>query len=125
LPGSRRAGYGSIDALARDTVGVSIGNRFLDEGGEPLAVDFSALAGALGCVGVRAGDAPALERALQTARAGDRTTVVHCPVAEAELPASGVFWDLGVPETADDPGARRHIDAALARRRASGQRRFP
>src|SRR5690349_16498767 len=31
------AGYGSIDALARDTVGVSVGNRFLASDGEPLA----------------------------------------------------------------------------------------
>lgn len=119
------AGYGSIDALARDTVGVSVGNRFLDQEGAPLAVDFPALAAALGCAGVRAGDALALERALRAARSGTRTTVIHCPVVDGELPPSGAFWDLGVPESADDAPTRRHIEHALDRRRSAGQRRFP
>jgi len=118
------AGYGSIDALARDTTGVSVGNRFLDRDGAPLAVDYAALAAALGCRGVRAGDGASLEEALEQARSEDRTTVIHCPVADCELPASGAFWDLGVPEIASDPAARRRFARALDRRRAAAQRRL-
>ena len=87
------AGFGSIDALARDTVGVSVGNRF-----DGVAVDYAALAEALGCRGVRATDPGKLADALAQARAGDGTTVIHCPVVDGETPGSGVFWDLGVPE---------------------------
>jgi 3D-(3,5/4)-trihydroxycyclohexane-1,2-dione acylhydrolase (decyclizing) len=93
------AGYGSIDALSDDKVGVSVGNRFLDATGAPLAVDYAALATALGCRGVRVEDERALRLALDEARAGDGTTVIHCPVADGDVPASGVAWDLGVPQT--------------------------
>jgi len=31
------------------------------------------------------------------------------------LPASGAFWDLGVPQIAADPQARRHAADHLAR----------
>jgi 3D-(3,5/4)-trihydroxycyclohexane-1,2-dione acylhydrolase (decyclizing) len=117
------AGFGSIDALASDTTGVSLGNRFVDLDGVPLAVDYATLATALGCHGVRAHDAPSLTRALSAARDGDRTTVIHCPVADGEVPASGVFWDLGVPEVAAEPVPARRFADAVERRRDAGQRR--
>ncbi|MDA0159790.1 thiamine pyrophosphate-binding protein [Solirubrobacter ginsenosidimutans] len=118
------AGFGSIDALARDTTGVSLGNRFVGRDGALLAVDYAALAASLGCRGVRAGDERSLAAALREARAGDVTTVIHCPVADGDIPASGAFWDLGVPEVATDGGATRRIARALAARGAAGQRRF-
>ena len=114
------AGYGSIDALAHDLSGVSVGNRFVDAEGAPLAVDYAALATSLGCHGVRADDRASLRLALEQARAVQRTTVIHCPVAPGELPASGAFWDLGVPQTATDPAARER-----ERRRAARQRPVP
>ncbi len=117
------AGFGSIDALARTTIGVSVGNRFLDARGEPLSVAYDALASSLGCVGVRAEDRASLLEALREARARREPTVIHCPVAETELPASGAFWDLGVPETAADPAVRERATAELARRAAASQRR--
>lgn len=118
------AGYGSIDALAKDTVGVSLGNRFVDAVGRELEVDVPAIAEAFGCAGVLVEDAEALTTALAAARAATRTTVIHCPVVDGEIPPSGAFWDLGVPETvADQPGRARAADA-LERRRASGQRTF-
>jgi len=116
------AGYGSIDALARDAVGVSVGNRFVDGEGRELWVDVAQLATALGCEGVHVEDAAALARALEAARTGTRTTVIHCPVADGDIPPSGTFWDLGVPETATDAAVRARGAAALERRRASGQR---
>jgi 3D-(3,5/4)-trihydroxycyclohexane-1,2-dione acylhydrolase (decyclizing) len=81
--------FGSIDALAGDA---SVGNRF------QTSVDFAALATSLGCRGVRAEDADELARALAEAREQDATTLIHCPTVDGEVPASGAFWDLGVPE---------------------------
>ena len=103
---------------------MSLGNRFLDPDGVPLAVDYATLAIALGCHGVCAHDGPSLEQALREARAGDRTTVIHCPVVDGELPGSGAFWDLGVPEVATDGTAARRFAREVARRRDAGQRRF-
>jgi 3D-(3,5/4)-trihydroxycyclohexane-1,2-dione acylhydrolase (decyclizing) len=82
-------GYGSIGALAGDT---SAGNRFT------VPTDFAALATAFGCTGVRAANAGELARALAEARDSDSTTLIHCPTVDGEIPASGAFWDLGVPE---------------------------
>jgi 3D-(3,5/4)-trihydroxycyclohexane-1,2-dione acylhydrolase (decyclizing) len=118
------AGFGSIDALARTTTGVSLGNRFLDRDGASLAVDYAALASALGCRGVRVEDGPSLAQALREAREGDRTTVIRCPVVDGEVPGSGAFWDLGVPEVASDEAACRRFARELERRRDAGQRRF-
>jgi 3D-(3,5/4)-trihydroxycyclohexane-1,2-dione acylhydrolase (decyclizing) len=118
------AGYGSIDALARSTTGVSLGNLFRDRDGEPLAVDYAALAAAIGCHGVRCSDGAALEQALAAARAAEGTTVIHCPVVDGPVPASGAFWDLGVPEVAADPGERRRFSREAGRRRAAAQRRL-
>jgi len=82
-------GYGSIDALAGEA---SAGNRFA------VPTDFAALASAFGCAGVRAETAGELARALAEARDSDTTTLIHCPTVDGEIPASGAFWDLGVPE---------------------------
>ncbi len=82
-------GFGSIDALAGEA---SVGNRF------QTPIDFAALAASLGAKGVRATTADELARALAEARAQDATTLIHCPTVDGEVPDSGAFWDLGVPE---------------------------
>jgi 3D-(3,5/4)-trihydroxycyclohexane-1,2-dione acylhydrolase (decyclizing) len=82
-------GYRSIDSLAGEA---SVGNRFT------VSTDFAALAASLGCEGVRAHDAGELARALAEARDCDTTTLIHCPTVDGEVPPSGAFWDLGVPE---------------------------
>lgn len=116
--------YGSIDQLALTKTGVSVGNRFERRDGTPVAVDHAAVAESLGCRGVRADDAAALAQALAEARAGDATTVIHCPTDPGRpLLGSGAFWDLGVPETADDAQARGLAELHL-RERAERQRRF-
>jgi 3D-(3,5/4)-trihydroxycyclohexane-1,2-dione acylhydrolase (decyclizing) len=99
-------GYGSIDALARQTAGVSLGNRFEDRAGRPLAVDHAGLATALGARGVRARQVDELAAALEDARAGDETTLIHCPVNGGDPPAAGAFWDLGVPFERARPAQR-------------------
>ncbi len=118
-------GFGSIDALAREATGTSVGNRFTLADGSRLAVDYAALAAALGCAGVHAADAASLERALAAARGGDATTVIHCPTADGDVPASGAFWDLGVPEVAHEPAVRRRLTQARDRHRAARRRRVP
>ena len=50
--------------------------------------------------------------------------MIHCPVAEGEIPPSGTFWDLGMPETAADGATRERIAHARERHRAAGQRPF-
>jgi 3D-(3,5/4)-trihydroxycyclohexane-1,2-dione acylhydrolase (decyclizing) len=114
--------YGSIDQLALTKTGVSVGNRFERRDGAPVSVDIAAVAEGFGCRGVRADDAAGLARALAEARAGDATTVIHCPTVPGRpLLDSGAFWDLGVPETARDAPVRALADRHL-RERAARQR---
>lgn len=122
-------GYQSISRLARGATGTTVGNEFRRRGadgrlpdGEPLAVDYVANARSMGCEAVRAATPAELEEALRTARAGDRTTVIHCPIAPLRsLLASGAFWDLGVPQVAESEQTRaltaEHLLAASAQRR--------
>ena len=55
------------------------------------------------------------------ARDGDASTVIVCPTEPGRsLLSSGAFWDLGVPEVADDEAVRRrtadHLEARVAQR---------
>ncbi len=76
-----------------------MGNRFERRDGSRLAVDYAAVAEGFGCRGLRVGDAAGLAQALAEARAGDATTLIHCPTVRGRpLLGSGAFWDLGVPE---------------------------
>jgi 3D-(3,5/4)-trihydroxycyclohexane-1,2-dione acylhydrolase (decyclizing) len=116
------AGYGSIDQLALTSIGVSIGNRFERRDGSPVAVDYAAAAESFGCRGVRADDPDGLAGALADARAGEVTTVIHCPtVPRRPLLGSGAFWDLGVPEIARDASVRERAEEHV-RERAARQR---
>jgi 3D-(3,5/4)-trihydroxycyclohexane-1,2-dione acylhydrolase (decyclizing) len=111
------AAYGSIDALALGHVGSSVGNRFERADGRRIAVDYAASAEAFGCRGVRAEDPAALRAALEAARAGEGTTLIHCPtVRERPLLDAGAFWDLGVPAVAGDAAVERLAAAHEARR---------
>ena len=110
------AAFGSIDALARGKAGVSVGNTFVGRDGARLAVDYAANAESFGCRGLCAEEPDALAAALDEAREGDVTTVIHCPtLAGRPLLDSGAFWDLGVPETAESSDTRAlaaaHLDA--------------
>jgi 3D-(3,5/4)-trihydroxycyclohexane-1,2-dione acylhydrolase (decyclizing) len=116
--------YGSIDALALAKSGVSLGNRFVRRDGSRVAVDYAATAEGFGCRGRRVTDAGELADALAEARAGDETTVIHCPTAPGRpLLGSGAFWDLGVAETAEDETAGELARAHL-RERAERQRTY-
>ena len=118
------AAFGSIDTLARTTTGVSVGNRFERRDGGRVAVDYAAGAESFGCRGVRAEDPGALAEALAEARAGDATTLIHCPTVPGRpLLGAGAFWDLGVPEVALDPSTTALAEEHLSER-ARRQRRF-
>ncbi len=116
-------GFGSIDALARAGTGVSVGNRFVMRStGAPLAVDFVANATGLGCLAERATDAQALRAALGRARSAAGPVVIACPTdPDRPLLDGGAFWDLGLPEVAEDETTQRlgseHRERARARQR--------
>jgi 3D-(3,5/4)-trihydroxycyclohexane-1,2-dione acylhydrolase (decyclizing) len=105
------AGYRSIAALAD---GAAPGNSF------QTPVDYVANARSMGCAAVLATTADELRDALAAAR-GDSTTVIVCPTEPGRsLLSSGAFWDLGVPEVAEDEAMRRrtadHLEARAAQR---------
>jgi 3D-(3,5/4)-trihydroxycyclohexane-1,2-dione acylhydrolase (decyclizing) len=102
-------GYRSIEALGSGSAG--FGAR----------MDYVANARSMGCEAVLAGTGDELRAALATARASDATTVIVCPTeAGRKLLPSGAFWDLGMPEVADDEPTRRrtaaHVEARAAQR---------
>jgi 3D-(3,5/4)-trihydroxycyclohexane-1,2-dione acylhydrolase (decyclizing) len=110
------AGYRSIAALAG---GAAPGSAF------EAPVDYVANARSMGCAAVLARTGDELRAALADARAGSDTTVIVCPTEPGRsLLPSGAFWDLGVPEVADDAAVQRrtaeHLEARAARQRYLG-----
>jgi 3D-(3,5/4)-trihydroxycyclohexane-1,2-dione acylhydrolase (decyclizing) len=106
------AGYRSIAALAD---GAAPGNAF------QTPVDYVANARSMGCAAILAATADELRDALAAARGGDATTVIVCPTEPGRsLLSSGAFWDLGVPEVAEDEALSRrtadHLEARAAQR---------
>jgi 3D-(3,5/4)-trihydroxycyclohexane-1,2-dione acylhydrolase (decyclizing) len=96
-------GYGSIDHLARERTGGSVGNLFRTRGddgrfpdGERVPIDIAANAASMGCAATTATSLPDLRAALTAARAGDGATVIVCPVAGRPLLDSGAYWEVGV-----------------------------
>jgi 3D-(3,5/4)-trihydroxycyclohexane-1,2-dione acylhydrolase (decyclizing) len=123
-------GYQSINGLALGHAGTAAGNEFRRRGadgrfpdGERLAVDYVANARSMGCEAVLAATVDELDAALRGARDGDATTVIVCPTdPDRGLLSAEAFWDLGVPEVADDETTRRRTAEHLAR--AKAQRRL-
>jgi len=121
-------GFQSINGLAQGKAGVSVGNelRAREEGeqlptGPRLAVDYAANARSFGCRALEADGVAELREALAEARAGDAPTVVVCRTEPYRpLLDSGAFWDLGVPEVAEDPRtaelSAEHASAARVQR---------
>jgi 3D-(3,5/4)-trihydroxycyclohexane-1,2-dione acylhydrolase (decyclizing) len=101
-------GYQSIARLADAQTGRSIGNEFRHRlphsrmpDGDPVHLDFVANAASMGCRATLAATIDELCKALAEARATAESTVIVVPIAkDRPLLDSGVFWDLGVPETA-------------------------
>jgi len=102
-------GFASIGALSEELGSQRFGTRYrardsrtgrLD--GDLLAVDLGANAASLGAEVLYADTVAAFEEALRSARASDRTTVVHIqtdPLVPA--PSSEAWWDVPVAEVAE------------------------
>ncbi|GGM36331.1 3D-(3,5/4)-trihydroxycyclohexane-1,2-dione acylhydrolase (decyclizing) [Dactylosporangium sucinum] len=115
-------GYQSIHGLQSRAIGTGFGNEFRMRDGDsltgpPLVVDYAANAASLGARAFVATDAGAFGDLLKQARSLAGPVVIVCPVApERALPAGDAFWDLGVPEVADDPGVSSAAAAVRAGR---------
>ncbi|HXH06805.1 MAG TPA: 3D-(3,5/4)-trihydroxycyclohexane-1,2-dione acylhydrolase (decyclizing) [Vicinamibacterales bacterium] len=107
-------GFASIRSLSESVGSGGFGTRYryrnpetgaLD--GPPLPVDLAANAASLGAIVHRAEDRAALERALETARAADRTTVIYVPVdPDARVPGYESWWDVPVAEVSEQAPVR-------------------
>jgi 3D-(3,5/4)-trihydroxycyclohexane-1,2-dione acylhydrolase (decyclizing) len=124
-------GYQSISRLALSSTGTTTGNEFRTRkadgrfpDGERAAIDYVANARSMGCEAVLADTVQDLREALVAARLQTATTVIVVPTepGRALLP-SGAFWDLGVPEIADDE-ATRTLTAEHVARRDGAQRSY-
>ncbi|WP_299036396.1 3D-(3,5/4)-trihydroxycyclohexane-1,2-dione acylhydrolase (decyclizing) [uncultured Pseudokineococcus sp.] len=102
-------GYASIGALSESLGSQRFGTRYryrsADSGrldGGVLPVDLAANAASLGVDVLVADDAASFEQALRTARASERTTVVHVttdPLVDA--PSSESWWEVPVSEVSE------------------------
>ena len=123
-------GYQSINHLALENSGTSAGNEFRRRGadgrlpdGDLQRMDFVANARSMGCEATWAATKAELGEAMRRARAQDRTTVIVCPTAPTRpLPASGAFWDLGIPRIATDTATQEL--AAAHQARSTAQRHY-
>jgi 3D-(3,5/4)-trihydroxycyclohexane-1,2-dione acylhydrolase (decyclizing) len=104
-------GYASIGGLSRTTGsgGFATQYRYRDpatgqlDGGR-LPVDFAANAASLGATAVRAATIADLSAALAGARRGDQATVITIETdPSVPAPGPGTWWDVPVPEVADQP----------------------
>jgi 3D-(3,5/4)-trihydroxycyclohexane-1,2-dione acylhydrolase (decyclizing) len=121
-------GYQSIHGLQEGAGGPSFGNELRRRdapGGAPagafVEVDYAANARSLGATALEAGDPEELAAALDRARRTLGPVVIVCHVEPRRaLPASGAFWDLGVPEVSSRAAVRdataAHVAAAVAQR---------
>jgi 3D-(3,5/4)-trihydroxycyclohexane-1,2-dione acylhydrolase (decyclizing) len=119
-------GYQSIHGLQSSRIGPSFGNEFRRRNGDGLAgeylpVDFAANAESFGCAIKRVNSVEEVGPALERARQESGPVVI---VAEVEprrgLLDAGAWWDLGLPEVAEESVTRELVDED--RRRAAGQR---
>jgi 3D-(3,5/4)-trihydroxycyclohexane-1,2-dione acylhydrolase (decyclizing) len=107
-------GFASIGGLSRSVGSGGFGTNYryrntrtgsLD--GETLPVDLAANAQSLGAIVHRATDRGSLERALEAARAGDRTTVIYVPVDPMRsVPNYECWWDVAVAEVSEQDSVR-------------------
>jgi 3D-(3,5/4)-trihydroxycyclohexane-1,2-dione acylhydrolase (decyclizing) len=120
-------GFASIGALSEQLGSQRFGTRYRYRNssgrleGDLLPVDLAANAASLGVDVLVAKDGPSFEEALRTAKAADRTTVVHVetdPLVDA--PSSESWWDVPVSEVAtleSTRDAREVYDQWKARQR--------
>jgi 3D-(3,5/4)-trihydroxycyclohexane-1,2-dione acylhydrolase (decyclizing) len=116
-------GFQCIRGLQMGAGSPSFGNelryRDVESGlldGPYIPIDFALNAESMGAVGMRAGSAEELQRALVEARGIDRTVVIHVPVQpNARVPAFEGWWDVPVAEVSEEPGVQRAREAYVTK----------
>jgi len=117
-------GFSSIGGLSQSVGSGGFGTHYryrnpqsgqLD--GEPLPVDFAANARSLGAHAIQAHDLPTLKKALEQAKAQDRTTVVVIETdPEQRVPGYESWWDVPIAEVSEIDGVRAAREAYPAGR---------
>ena len=108
-------GFGCIHGLAGSCGAHNTFNqfRFRDAttgllSGESLPIDLAANAASLGARVACARSRAELERALEDARAADRTSVVVVEIdPDSQVPSYGAWWDVPVAAVSDSEDVRR------------------
>ncbi|RBP05757.1 3D-(3,5/4)-trihydroxycyclohexane-1,2-dione hydrolase [Roseiarcus fermentans] len=117
-------GFGCINRLQMETGGANFNNLWKDCAmvAQP-DIDFAEHAESMGAIAEKVSSIADLERALETARTNDRTTVVVIethPLIVTE--AGGHWWDVAVPEVSSRGEVRQARERYEAARKS--QRRF-
>jgi len=107
-------GFASIGSLSRSLGQEGFGTRYRKRGekskqldGETLTVDFAANARSLGAHTIKAANLAELKKALEEAKAMDRTTVIVVETdTSAAVPGYESWWDVAVAEVSEMAGVR-------------------
>ena len=107
-------GFASIGSLSRslgqEGFGTSYRMRDAKNGqldGQPIAVDFAANARSLGAHAIKAANLDELKKALEEAKAQDRTTVIVVETdTSVSVPGYESWWDVAVAEVSEKAGVR-------------------
>ncbi|MFC8616669.1 3D-(3,5/4)-trihydroxycyclohexane-1,2-dione acylhydrolase (decyclizing) [Micromonospora purpureochromogenes] len=114
-------GFASIGRLSESVGAQRLGTAYRDRAGGRLPVDLGANAASLGADLIRVTTTAQLRAALATARAAERTTVVHVETDPFEAgPDGGAWWDVpvaAVSTTARTRAARAAYEAGSKARR--------
>ena len=115
-------GYAVIERLQTNQGGASYNNMLADSNGTgtDARVDFRAHAASMGAITHEVTSLEEFAKALEQARAADRTTVIVTKVRAKDFTEGGAFWQVGVPEVSERPSvvaARASMDAGLKAQR--------
>ncbi|MER7419169.1 3D-(3,5/4)-trihydroxycyclohexane-1,2-dione acylhydrolase (decyclizing) [Micromonospora peucetia] len=115
------SGFASIGRLSESVGAQRLGTAYADRDGASLPIDLGANAASLGAELIRVSTMGELRAALDTAKASNRTTVVHVITDRFEAgPDAGAWWDVPVAEvstSAEGRAARAAYEAGRKNRR--------
>ena len=98
------SGYASIGGLSQSVGSNGFGTQF----DYKVPIDLAANAESLGAVVFRAADRAALDAALASARAADRTAVIYARVDRNKgVPGYESWWDVPVAEVSEQPAVQK------------------
>lgn len=114
-------GYGCINRLQMATGGAEFNNLYTHTNQKnPVAIDFTAHAAAMGASARKVGSIAELDEALLAARDAEEVTVIVIDTDPYPTPdAGGYWWDVAVPEVSERGevnDARARYEAALKER---------